>query len=373
MKKIGIICEFNPFHNGHRYLIDKIKEKYPESMIILILSGNFTQRGDVSVIDKWKKTEIALMSDIDLVVELPIRFSIDSADYFAYGAVTLLEKLKVDTLIFGSESDDISTIEKIVDCQLNNKEFDNLVKLYSKTGVNYPTAMSNALMDLTGEVITTPNDLLGISYIKTIKENNYNIKYETIKRTDDYHASGNAIREALKENKDVSNYVPNYVIPYLNDLHFIDQYFNLLKYKIITENDLSIYHTVDEDIVSSLKKELLNYDNIDDYIKSIKSKRYTYNKIQRMLLHILLNIREEDISNCNDISYIRLLGFNDKGKKHLNSIKKDIDIPIISKINRDKDKLLELEIECSKIYALNLDNDKQKELLKREFKQELYK
>ena len=381
MKKIGIIAEFNPFHNGHKYLIDKIKEKYPDSILILVLGGNFTQRGDFSIIDKWKKTDISLLSGIDLVVELPFRFSTDSADYFAYGAVTILEKLKVDTLVFGSESDDIEAIEKIVDCQLNNSEFDNLVKLYSKTGLNYPTAMSRALKDLTGEDISTPNDLLGISYIKAIKSNNYNIKYESIKRTNDYHSmdtnnniiSGNAIRELLKDNKDVSNYVPGYVNKYLDDLHYIDQYFNLLKYKIITSKDLSIYQTVDKDIESSLKKEILNYTNIDDYIKSIKTKRYTYNKIQRMLLHILINFTKEDADRFSDITYIRLLGFNDNGKKYLNEIKKDIDIPIISKINRDKDPMLEFDINSTKIYALNLDNKKQVELINKEYKQELYK
>ena len=234
MKKIGIIAELNPFHNGHKYLIDKIKEKYPDSIIVLVLGGNYTQRGDFSIIDKWKKTDISLMSDIDLVVELPLRFSTDSADYFAYGAVTILEKLKIDTLIFGSESDDVEILEKIVDCQLKNKDFDNLVKLYSKTGLNYPTAISRALKDLTGENINTPNDLLGISYIKTIKSNKYNIKYETIKRIGDYHGNdindditnASAIRELLKNNKSVSKFVPSYVISYLDDLHYMDQYFN---------------------------------------------------------------------------------------------------------------------------------------------------
>ena len=163
------------------------------------------------------------------------------------------------------------------------------------------------------------------------------------------------------------------MLPYLKNLHFFDDYFNLLKYKIITSNDLTIYQTVDEDIVTSLKKNILNHDNINDYIKSIKSKRYTYNKIQRMLLHILINLTKEQSNLFKNISYIRLLGFNEKGKEYLNRIKKDIDIPIISKINREKDPSLEFEIESTKIYSLNLDNNKQKELLQKEYENKLYK
>ncbi|MBQ6477354.1 MAG: nucleotidyltransferase [Bacilli bacterium] len=381
MKKIGLIAEFNPFHNGHKYLIDKIKKKYPDSILILVLSGNFTQRGNVSLIDKWKKTDISLQSGIDLVVELPIRFATDSADYFAFGAITLLEKLQVDTLIFGSESNDVTPLEKIVDCELNNPEFDNLVKLYSKTGLNYPTALSSALLDLTGEKITTPNDLLGISYIKAIKKNNYHMTYETIKRTNDYHSkeldndivSATAIKEAIKNKEDITNYVPKYVLPYLEDFHFFDDYFNLLKYKIITDNNLDKYQTVDKDITVSLKDKIIDCTNIDEYIKSLKSKHYTYNQIERMLIHILIGLTKEDASNWNKISYIRLLGFNEEGREYLNKIKKELDVSLISKISREKDPRLEFEINSTKIYALNLDNDKQKELLQKEYQNKLYR
>ena len=360
MKKIGIIAEFNPFHNGHKYLIDKIKEKYPDSILILVLGGNFTQRGDFSIIDKWKKTELSLKLGIDLVVELPFPFSTQSADYFAYGATTILNYLKVDKLIFGSESNDIKVLEKIVDAQKDDK-FNTLVKLYCKSGYNYPTALSLSLEELTNEKITTPNDLLGISYIKAIKENNYNIEIETIKRTNDYHeeelekdiSSATSIRKALKEGIDISNQVPKIELDYLNELHYIDDYFNIIKYKIITEDDLSIYQTVDKEIVKKLKKEILNSNNIDEYIKRIKTKRYTYNKISRMLLHILTNFTKEKAKKYNKISYIRVLGINNTGRNILNSIKKVIEIPIISKITKEKDSMLEYELEVDKIYYLN--------------------
>ena len=360
MKSIGIIAEYNPFHNGHLYHLNQIKEKYPDHTIVLVMSGNYTERGDVSIIDKWKKAEIAQKAGIDLIVELPFPFATQSADYFSYGAITLLEHLKVEKVVFGSESNNIEDLETIVDCQLNNEDFDKLVKVYSKFGKNYPTALSLALKDLTGKEITTPNDLLGISYIKAIKKNNYNIKPETIKRTNLYHeeelneeiASATAIRKALKENKDIEKHVPDFTLPYLKDLHFIEDYYTLLKYKILTEDDLSKYQTVDEGIDQLLKKEISNSSTYEELVTKLKSKRYTYNKITRMLLHILCNFTKEKAKQFQDISYIRLLGFNEKGRQYLNSIKKDIEVPIISKINRTKDPMLEFEIQTTKIYSL---------------------
>ena len=378
MNAIGIIAEYNPFHNGHLYHINKIKEKYPDYTIILILAGNFTQRGGVSIIDKWKKTDIALNYGVDLVIELPFPFATQSADYFSYGSVTLLNKLKVDKLIFGSESDNIDDLKLIANLQVNNDEFEKLVKIYSKFGKNYPTAVSSAIYDLCGKKIDTPNDLLGISYIKEIIKNNYNIEIETIKRINDYHSielnddisSATSIRLCLKNNSDdVKKVVPDYVYNKLDNLHFIEDYFDILKYKIITENDLNIYQTVGEGIDNSLKKEIINSKSYDDFIMKIKSKRYTYNKISRMLLHILCNFTKEKASKFNDIKYIRILGLNNNGRYYLNSIKKDVDVPIISKIERDKDEMLEFEIETTKIYDI-INNSN---LTKREFERIIYK
>lgn len=361
MKAIGIIAEYNPFHNGHLYHLNKIKEKYPEHAIVLVMSGNFTERGEVSLMNKFKKAEIAEAAGIDLIVELPFPFATQSADYFSYGAITLLEKLKVEKVIFGSESNNIEDLNEIANAQLNNPDFDKLVHIYSKFGNNYPTSLSLALEELTGKVINTPNDLLGISYIKTIKENNYNIKAETIKRTNNYHnqeldneiSSATSIRNALKNNQDISNQVPKFLLPYLNNLHFIDDYFKYLKYKIITDNDLSKYQTVNEGIENLLRKEIINCNSYDELVEKLKSKRYTQNKIKRMLLHILVGFTKEDASNMNEITYIRLLGFSLKGRNYLNQIKKEVDLPIISKINRNKDKMLEFEIKTTKIYAIN--------------------
>lgn len=234
MASVGIVCEYNPFHNGHLYHLNSIRKLYPNDTIVLVLSGNFTQRGDFSIIDKWTKVKIAKEMGIDLIVELPFVFATQSADFFAYGAISLLEALKVSKIVFGSENDNLTDLEAIAKCQVQNEDFDKLVKIYSKFGLNYPTAVSNALYDLTGKRIDTPNDLLGISYIKTILKNNYNIKPICIKRTTDYHddvlnniSSATAIRKALENGLDVRKAVPEMVIKYLDydNLHFKEKYF----------------------------------------------------------------------------------------------------------------------------------------------------
>lgn len=376
MKAIGIIAEYNPFHNGHLYHLNKIKDEYKDYKIVLVMNGNFTERGDVSIIDKWKKTEIALKAGIDLVVELPFPFSTQSADYFSYGAITLLENLGVEKVVFGSESDNIEDLTLIAKTEINNPEFDKLVKIYSKFGNNYPTSLSLALQDLTGKKIDTPNDLLGISYIKTILKYNYKIEPITIKRNNNYHdqelneinSSATAIREALKNKKDVVGYVPDYVLPYLTNLHFIDDYFDILKYKIITSKNLEIYQTVDTGFDKLLKKNIRNVKTIDELIKSVKSKRYTYNKINRMLIHILCNFTKEKANDFKDISYIRILGFNDNGRNYLNSIKKKSPIKIISKITKNMDKMLEYELETTEIYDIPINEN----LYKKELQKIIY-
>lgn len=381
MKSIGIIAEYNPFHNGHLYHIEKIKEKYKDATLILVMSGNFTERGEISIIDKWKKAEIALRAGIDIVVELPFPFATQSADFFSYGAITLLEKMKVEKVVFGSESNSIEDLTLIAKTQLENEDFDHLVKVYSKLGENYPTALSKALFDLTGKKITTPNDLLGISYIKTIIKNNYKIKPETIKRENNFHStelkkisSATALRLALKEKKEIKEYVPDFVSPYLlDDLHFQDEYFPYLKYKIITEKDLRKYHLVEEGIDQKIKKEILNANSYEEMISRMKTKRYTYNKLQRTLNAILCNFTKEDANLWRELPYIRLLKFNTKGQQYLNYIKKEIDIPIISKMTKHKNPMLAYELETTKIYALSLPLQKQKDLIEKEYKYKINK
>ena len=156
----------------------------------------------------------------------------------------------------------------------------------------------------------------------------------------------------MKRNESIENHVPQNSLKYFDNLHFIEDYFDIIKYKILTDNNLSKYCTVDEGIDCLLKKVINKSNTYEELIKNIKSKRYTYNKITRMILHILCNFTKDKKDLFKDISYIRILGFNDQGKSYLNKIKKDIDVPIISKITRNKDKMLEFELETTSIYNL---------------------
>ena len=371
---VGIIAEYNPFHNGHMYHLQKIKEMFPNEEIIAVISSSFTQRGEPSIIDKWKKCDICLKAGIDLVVELPYVYTTESADYFSLGALTILEKLKVEKIVFGSETNDIKVFERIADIQLTNPDFDKLTKIYMKLGNNYPTSLSLALKDLDGEVLTLPNDLLGISYVKIIKENNFKIKPICIERKNNYKSdtledlsSATSIRKALKENKDIKDYVPDFVIDYLTDLHFQDDYFKFLKYKIMTENNLDIYQTVDEGLGFKIKNEITTTTSYDELIERLKSKRYTYNRLNRMLNHILCGFSKEIKDNCKDLEYIRILGFNDNGQNYINRIKKDIDIPLISNFSKNKSKMINMEFQATCVYAAVLDEEKKKELIEKEY------
>ena len=368
---IGIICEYNPFHYGHLYHLNKIKEMYPNSNIILVMSGWVTERGDLSLIDKFKKADIALNYGVDLVVELPFKY-IQSADFFAKGSVEILNKLSCDTIVFGSESNDIDNLKDLANIQLNNEDYDKLVKEYMEDGINYPTALSKALKTITGKTVNTPNDLLGLSYIREIIKNNYNITPISIKRNSDYNSktiegkitSATSIRELLKKKKSIKKYVPKYSYKYLKDVLFIDDYFDYLKYKITSTNDLTIYQGIDIELSNRIYKYIDESNNLEEFIKNIKTKRYTYNRIKRCLTYILLSITKEDCNNL-ELEYIRILGFNTKGKEHLNKIKKDIDIPILT--NYDN-KYLEKDLIINKIISLNNKIKDKKEFIEKEYK-----
>ncbi len=331
MNIIGIITEYNPFHNGHILHINKIKEKYPNSLIIAVINGYFTQRGTISVLNKEDKTKIALNNNIDIVIELPFVYGTQSADIFAYNSVKLLNELHVDHIIFGSESNDVSLLNKIVDIELNDSTYQEKVQEYLNNGVNYPTAMAKALN--LSENFNNPNDLLGISYIKAIRRINSNIIPETIKRTNSYHdnelnsniVSASNIRERLNIGEDISNTLPKYIIPLLNNVTN-DKLFNLLKFKILTDKDLSIYLDVDEGIEYRLLKYINESNNFDELISNVKTKRYTYNKINRMLLHILIGLTKKDNDKIK-LEYIKILGFNTNGQEYLKSIRKEISLP----------------------------------------------
>lgn len=369
MHVIGVIAEYNPFHKGHLYQINKIKEKYPNSLLVVVTSSSFTQRGNISLLNKWDKTKIALDNNVDLVVELPFVYSTQSSDLFAEGAISILNTLKIDTLVFGTERENISDLELLADIQINNIEYQDKVKEYLSQGLNYATSTNKALEDLTSIKVDTPNDLLALSYIKQIKKHNYPIKYLNIKRTTSYHGSevldnitsASNIRKLYLSDNYIDNLVP-FDKKYLYKID-MNKYYDILKYKILAEDtSISKYQTVDEGIESRIIKSIYISNNYEELIQNIKTKRYTYNKISRMLLHILVGFTKEEANNIS-IDYIRILGFTRSGQEYLNKIKKELSIPLVIGYKKNISKVLDIELKATKIYALVTDMS----LIKREY------
>ena len=357
-KVVGIVCEYNPFHNGHLYQINKIKKKYDNPIIIACLSSTFTQRGELSVLNKWEKTKVALENGIDIVIELPYVYATQSSDIFARYSVALLNKLYVDVLCFGSEREDIESIKKAARYQVEDINFDIITKKYLNEGISYPTALNKALNELCNISITEPNDLLALSYLKEIYRNGYFMDVYNIKRTSNYHdldsnakvVSASNIRTRLLNKQNIKDKVPNNVYELLKDKVLETKYFEYLKYKILTEEDLEKYVDVDEGLNTRIKKAILKSNSLDELIKNIKTKRYTYNKISRMLNHIFCSFTKEDNKKVRYLEYIRILGFTDKGRKYLNEIKSEITLPILNKYNTKYD-ALRIEKRITELYS----------------------
>lgn len=355
MKTIGLVAEYNPFHNGHLYQINKIKELYPDSTIIVIMSPTITQRGELSLINKWNKTKICLDNNIDVVVELPSIFAMQSADIFAKGAITILNKLNIDILVFGTEEKDLSKLKEVANLQKKDT-FHKEVKKYLDTGYNYPTSLSKAIKNTLGYTITSPNDLLAISYLKYL---NSNITPLNIQRTTSYNGtdikdnitSATNLRTMLKKNIPIHTFIPNYNQKNINKID--DQtIYNYLKYNIITNSDsLNKYVDVTEGIENRINKYLQTSQTKDELITNIKTKRYTYNRINRMLSHILLSLTKDMTNNIN-VEYIKVLGFTLQGQLYLNKVKKNIDIPLITGYKKNISKILDYELKISSLYSL---------------------
>lgn len=348
MKAVGIICEYNPFHNGHVYHIQKAKKMFPDSTLVLVLNGYFLERGEISLLSKQDKTRLALLYGVDLILELPVVFGTQSADIFAKYAIEILNHFRVTDIVFGSESNDIQMIMNMAKKQLD-LDYSIRVQEILKTGVNYPTALSKAL---DGNIINTPNDLLGISYAKAILTSEYPITLHTIQRTNNYHdttlsspfISASNIRHKISLQADISSFVPNDTLACIRSIDE-KKFWELLRFRVLTDARLDIYMTVDEGIEHRLKKLILKASSIDEFVSMIKTKRYTYNKIHRMLIHLLLGFTKE-MNDSFILDYIHVLGFNEQGQKYLNSIKKDLALPL----KNTKSKIYQMEEIAATIY-----------------------
>ncbi len=373
MKVIGIIAEYNPFHYGHLYQLEKVKEENKDALIVGVISTTFTQRGIPSYLDPYTKTELCLTYGMDLVVALPFPFASQSADYFAKGAITILSLLGVQELYFGSECNDIERLQQLAMKSLDDS-YQKKVKQYLEEGKNYPTSLSLALGE--EDVVATPNDLLGLSYIKEIIRQKSTILPKTILRTNDYHseeitssiASASSIRKAIREGKDFEKTVPPTLVPILKERqHFEEDYFPFLKYRILSSSDLSIYQTVDEGIEHRIRKQILEATSWENFLSKMKTKRYTYNRLRRMCVHILCGFTKEMAKEFQEVSYLRVLGFTSRGQQYLNQKKKEISLPLITTLSKGNLPMLEYEKTVFAIYTSVFSIEKQRELWKKEY------
>ncbi len=391
MKTTGIIAEYNPFHNGHFFHIAQAKEITGADYCIVIMSGNYVQRGIPAIMDKVHRTRAALMCGADLVIELPVHYSSASAEYFAGGAVSLLDKLGVtDCLCFGSECGHIEPLFRLSDIiSSESAEFKSLLQKHLKAGSPYPKArnlaLSEAFPQLADELslLQHPNNILGVEYLKALKKRGSRITPYTVSRKgSDYHdaslhtaySSALAIRNSLTQNSDISlikEFIPAAVYEEITKDYqktfplFPDDFSSLLAYKIIQEQDTGFdaYFDIDKDFSDKIKKLFSSYTDFSAFCDTLKSKNMTYTRISRNLLHILLNIYQADIDLfCSQdyVYYAKILGFKKESAPLLSKIKADSSIPLISKMADASDliasesgrKMLAQEIQADDIYRV---------------------
>lgn len=378
MKACGIVVEYNPLHNGHLYHLKKTKELSECDIVVGVMSPNFVQRGEPSIISKEKRVKAALEAGVNIIVELPTLYAVESADIFAKYSLQILNALKVESICFGSETGDTKEfIEKYSKSSLLTPHLDFLVNDLMDEGYSYPKAMSMALKQMDEIRLETPNDILGLAYYKQITANNYPIKIHTIKRENNYNDSGlnfenvsaKAIRETLKNGESVKNYTPMFN-DLSDELFYLDEYFGYFKYKIITMSidELKEIHLVEEGIENLFKKKIVEAHNMNEFISMCVSKRYTFARIKRTIIHILLNTKKDFAKEHlnNDIKYVRLLGIDKKGSEYLKEKRKELEIPILSKFRGNSFSLLQYEKQATYTYASIKDEKLRSELYEKE-------
>ncbi len=362
MDAIGIIVEYNPFHNGHLYHLNEVKRRYPDSIIIAIMSGNYMQRGQVSLISKWEKTNMALFYGVDIVLDLPFVFSNESADYFANNAIKILNNFRVKKIVFGCETADASLYVKLAKIQLYDDSYNEYVKSNMKSGLNYPTACSKAL-EMIGECeINLPNDILGLAYTKSIIANGFDIEIDLVERTNSFHStqiqeisSATSIRHAIIHGIDYDIAVPKYTFDLLSKTTITtnEDFFKYLRYKIIssTYNDIRQIHLVNEGLEYKIKKGIEEASSFNEFVMSISSKRYTYSRVSRIMFNILINYTKEENKAIKQQSYYRVLGFSKPGQKYLKLLKCQ-EVLFYTNIKNIKNVISDIEYRAGKIFSL---------------------
>ncbi|KWW11565.1 MULTISPECIES: nucleotidyltransferase [Peribacillus] len=396
MKACGLVVEYNPFHNGHVLHARKSREESGADIVVAVMSGPFLQRGEPALVSKWTRAAMALQGGIDLVLELPYAFATQKAEIFARGSISLLEYLGCDSFCFGSEDGRIEpfiTAHKVMSDR--SVPFDAAVKLAMDAGNSYPASAAKAYQTIVKDEgaldLTKPNNILGKEYVSAALTNGFSIRPYTIRRvaagyhdtdlSNDSIASATGIRKAIQEEggkglDSVSNYVPrptrtgleHYLSSY-RALHDWEMYWPLLKYRILSSSlsELAEVYEIEEGIEHRIKQMAQTAATFSQFMTGLKTKRYTWTRLQRMCVHILTHTSKEDMAHTHLPTYFRLLGMNGKGREYLHNVKKDLPLPLISKLSAYQKQDIEMDVRAAQVYALGLSGPSQAALMKREY------
>lgn len=395
MKAVGLVTEYNPFHNGHLYHLNKAMELIGADISVAVMSGDFVQRGEPAVLDKYTRTSMALNSGVNLVVELPVNYAVSSAESFAVGALKVLDYVKADSIAFGSESGDIERLSKLAHILYDNE--DTLYKEISKytaNGISYAAARQKVVEELTDKdtaaLLTSSNNILAVEYLKAIIKNNYAIKPYTVQRQGDSYndtdirseyASATALRGNLKADN-ISKYIPvkaglilslntNYIYPdditealftRLLDILFTSSYDknvfieNVMQYPDVSKEIAGrLYKSAMDMITRTVPQGAGSKDDVEfsfgSLCEHIKTKEVPLSRIKRALVRITLGLDKKHMEKYANEPYIRVLGFDKKGQEYLSYIRKTVEVPLITKTADYKEMLLD-DIHAANIYNM---------------------
>lgn len=404
MNVVGIVAEYNPLHSGHAYHIGKSKVLTDADAAVCVLSSHFVQRGEPAVISKQARTHMALINGIDLVIELPTAFSCASAEYFAASAVKLLDSLGVvDTISFGSEEGSLSALVQAANLLVEEPDnFKIVLKNQLDKGCSYPVARQKALEKcLSGQAqktITSPNNILGIEYLKALKKCNSTIKPLTISRIGQGY-KGEVLESKLSSATAIRNYIQSHMRSHPDDLTFpslipnmpsnclavlqseieagrgpiaLERFSDIIFYRLrsCAEHDLKALPFMEDGLHNRLRRAAMEADTLDELIVRCNSSRYPTARIKRILCALLLNMTDsflEELKNNGYAQYIRVLGFNGKGRKLLAEARKKATLPILTNPSSYKkmenplaQRLFEHEIRAADVYVLAYEDVQKK-------------
>lgn len=388
MKAVGIIAEYNPFHNGHKYQIEQARVQTNADIVIVAMSGNFLQRGVPAMFDKWTRANWALQNGVDLVIELPTAFSTQAADYFALGGTKLLNELNIDTLVFGVESGTASDYQNAAkwfishESELRSKWTDQKRELTYSQVVDQFVQKNNKGFQVD---LSEPNNMLGFTYAKQMLKHGLNFNILPIKRKSaHYHdeivnyksqyASATAIRKRIMNLEKITQYVPKSVNESIDELYPVNpgDLWPFIQYKVWNslEDELKKIYEMDPGLEVKFKKAILNASSYEEFVGHIKSKHLTFNKINRLILYTLLDMTANQIDEDmdNGLTYIRLLAMNQEGQTYLNNTKASMNTPLYANVTRNNQEKLALDIKAGELYRLI----NPKKILKQDFTRNPY-